>query len=492
MKRLTFALALGLVGCGAPPAPTANTPPPATVSASAPVAVAPTTPAVALRSAAKAPWREPALLAPPRHPLATPQVLALGKDTAIVRTLNLAIAVKATGEVVGPLAIPPASTVAIGKDGRVFFVHEDTPMVAASLEAATGEGGFRPFGNGPGDPAVTPLLALSRPPCATTLAPDGSWRRGAAVEVLGGWAHFVDPTSLATLRAAPKPRDGTACEAPEEGRVRTAKAVDAGTPCAFAACLRGTTDPEPELTRTHLALLPGRCAEGDADTAGTCREGAPPTREPRAVLADLEDRKAVFLAAPSGCRPRRAVAVGGLALLVCEGATTSLWAAQPNGTWSGEGTLPIRAADVGTFALASDGTILLRSSWSDPAKRRAFVRAPHVAGDPAAWREISVADALDVRVAPGGAALVLSTTDPEAKSLTVALDAGAGRQPLAPPIALAAHVVDVSVERGKLVVWTLPSMHRGAPPAGTPAARGAATGSSVGTDGTLSALPPEP
>jgi hypothetical protein len=493
MKKPAPLLVLaGLIGCTPPPTPEAKAPttPPPSASASAPPPTHP--PAITFRSAGKAPWREPALLAPPRHPMATPQVVAIGKDAAIVRTLNLTVAVKAGGEVVGPLAIPPAATVALGKDGRVFFVHEDTPMMAASIDAAAAAGGFRPFGTGPSDPAVAPLLSLSRAPCATTLATDGSYRRGAAPEVLGGWAHLVDPTSLATLRAVPKSREGSACEVAQEARVRTAKAVDAGTPCSFAACVRGTTDPEPELTRTHVALLPGRCADADADATGACRESATAVREPQTVLADLEDRKALFMTPPPGCRPRRAVAVGGLALLVCEGATTTLWAAQPNGTWSGEGTLPIRPADVGTFALAADGTIVLRASWSDPAKRRAFVRAPHLAGDPAAWREISLGDALDVRVAPGGGALLLSAPEVDGKTLAVTLDAPTGRSPLAAKIALDAHLVDVSIERGKLVVWTLPSMHRGAPPAGTPAARGAATGSVVAVDGSLWPLPPDP
>ena len=428
MIRASFAIGVLLVGC-ARPTPTAETPqkrPAAAASTVTPALV----PLVEISSGPKAPWREPAMLTTPRHPLADPRVIALRDGKARVRTVNAVVWVRGVGGV------------------------ESVEAVAPSVE----------------EHGAPPDCAETRP-------------------YLASWARLVEPTSLATLRAPLPATSAVACTPPPaDARVRTAAPGAATSPCELAECVRGTTDPEPELTRTQLSLAPGRCNGADADATGACRVGAVGTHPGDAVLADLEARGVRFLAPPTGCIPARASAIGGLPLLVCAGETAALWAATPEGGWRSEGTLPVPARELGAVALASDGTVLVRASWSDAARRRAFVRAPRAAGDGSAWRELALGDALEVRVAPRGGALFLRALD-GGRALAIELDAVSGRSVITPRVALTAHVVDVSVERTKLVLWMLPTMHRGRPPAGSVAARGAAEAFAIARDGSLQRLP---
>jgi hypothetical protein len=338
-------------------------------------------------------------------------------------------------------------------------------------------------------------------PCPAVLAKDGkTWLAAEPLPAelaAKGWEHAVEVSTVAmalpeTPRqsvlapAAPDAKGGapapSTCERSQAGSLRAGSAVAEGPPCQFAECLRGATEAPPDPTPTELDFVGVATCPASAD--GKCADDAPHVREPSLAFADPDKRTMRIVKLPEGCRAARTLSAGGLSLLACaDGASTKLFAGDPSTPFALETTLPVPPSQLGSLALAVDGTLLLRASWDTADKRAAFVRSPVSVGASNAWRSIAMGDALELRVAPGGSVLVLTAAPDDA--LSIALDASDGRKVLFPNVRLEGHLVDASLESGRLVLWTLPQIHRGRVLPGTPAARGDAQGRWLSVAGTL-------
>ncbi|MFN7144119.1 MAG: hypothetical protein ACK4YP_10105 [Myxococcota bacterium] len=231
--------------------------------------------------------------------------------------------------------------------------------------------------------------------------------------------------------------------------------------CAGASSLTNLLEPPPPASRVALALLrDGRCAQADEDPThdGRCKEGAPLTRPPSAVVLDREAGSARMIPLPPGCRPEHLLTAGGVGVLLCtEGAQrAAVHLADGSGTWSHEGSLSLDAGDMTSLVMAPDGTLLLRASWGRGPARRAFVRSPRPLGDPSGWRRVDLGEAFEVRVDVGGALLLFATSDavPLPSWFTLWRDApGEPRRALSGRVHVEGSLMDVAIEGRSLIVW---------------------------------------
>jgi len=219
--------------------------------------------------------------------------------------------------------------------------------------------------------------------------------------------------------------------------------------CAGARCLAGTRAPEPGTSPIQLLFFQdAACEASDADR-GLCRPGVPLSRIPTLALVDRARGRVLARPAPSGCVPRQTLSVRGVGLLLCApvDGRTPLFLVDASGNWRAEGALAVALGEA-RASVASDGTLLLT-----PDRGGAFVRAPVALGDPAAWREVSVPDAVAYRPLDGGGALIVtSPTAAAGRKLSVWYEpAGGPRRELAHDVALEGDLLDVTAHQGHVV-----------------------------------------
>jgi len=307
--------------------------------------------------------------------------------------------------------------------------------------------------------------------CGTELAADGRtwihnpsalhWRNGLsdwptqALETSSRLNVLDNPPSLierprqpgqdAPVLRANRGRTCTGHHATHAPAVKLASPATPGPHGAGASAISGRLDRDPPPYNTSLVWL----------SDGLVEHG---TISRVSQLALLSRHPASLGAVQAPCAPARVFSTGGIGLVVCATNTVeaSIFTIDREGHAFAEGALRVRSLDDLSLASAQDGTLLLRSQWG-AAERGAFVRSPLALGSAGAWRSIPLEDAVEVRVADGGALLLITTGHvplPATFSLTLARPGE--RRELFHGIPVDGSLLDLHVNRDKLVARTKP------------------------------------